>query len=83
MYTFNLEPQAISIFHFDVKNMLNGFIVITSLGNFNYKKEKYITFKTLKLVIEFSLDYLILFLFVVIEHANTFIGLDKTQMSFM
>ena len=80
--TFNLGPQAISIFHFDAKNIPNGFIVITPLGNFDYKKGGHIVFKTLKLVIEFPPGCSILFLSAVIKHANTPIGPDETRMSF-
>ncbi len=79
MYNFSLK--AITVFHKDHKNKANSFLALTSFGKFDHAKSGYL--KDLKLFTKFSLKSTILFLFYIIEYANTLMKNNICRYSFV
>lgn len=79
--TINLGPQVITVEHYDSANYAVGWIAITSLGDYDYKKGGHLILRNLGVVIEFPPGCTVLFPSAVIQHGNVPIQEGETRMS--
>ncbi|KAA1466942.1 hypothetical protein DENSPDRAFT_847219 [Dentipellis sp. KUC8613] len=79
---FNLGPQCVTRGHKDTTNVPHGLCVITSMGNFNYKKGGHLVLWDLGLIIEFPPGATILIPSSTIRHGNTSIASHERRYSF-
>lgn len=79
--TINLGPQVITTEHYDSANLAVGWIAITSLGDFDYKKGGHLILRNLGVVVEFPPGCTVLFPSAVVQHGNVPIQEGETRMS--
>ncbi|KAJ7698425.1 hypothetical protein B0H16DRAFT_1903408 [Mycena metata] len=80
--TFNLGPRTVTFPHYDGRNLLWGWCVVTALGWFKPKRGGHLILWDLGLVIEFPPGASILFPSALIRHSNVKVGRDETRFSF-
>ncbi|KAJ7026432.1 hypothetical protein C8F04DRAFT_966393, partial [Mycena alexandri] len=80
--TFNLGPRTITYPHYDGRNLLWGWCVVTALGWFNYKRGGHLILWDLGLIIEFPPGSSILMPSALIRHSNIRIGPKEKRFSF-
>ncbi|KAJ7021148.1 hypothetical protein C8F04DRAFT_973180 [Mycena alexandri] len=80
--TFNLGPRTVTYPHYDGRNLLWGWCVVTALGWFDYKRGGHLILWDLRLVVEFPPGSSILIPSGLIRHSNVKIGREEKRFSF-
>ncbi|KAJ7032687.1 hypothetical protein C8F04DRAFT_1261767 [Mycena alexandri] len=79
--TFNLGPRTVTYPHYDGRNLLWGWCVVTALGWFDYKRGGHLILWDLRLVVEFPPGSSILIPSGLIRHSNVKIGREEKRFS--
>lgn len=79
--TFNLGPSVSTELHYDSQNFGPGLCVISSFGNYNYKRGGHIILWEMGFVVEFPPYSTILIPSAVIKHGNIAVANDEERMS--
>lgn len=80
-FTFNLGPRTVTVEHYDSRNKPNGWIAVTSLGNYNPDKGGHIILREFGLMVRFPPGSTILFPSAIIRHGNAPIQQGEFRMS--
>lgn len=79
--TFNIGKSVSTCLHYDCQNFGPGFCVITSFGNYDYKKGGHLILWELGYIVEFPPHSTILIPSAIVKHGNTPISEGEERMS--
>lgn len=80
--TYNLGPQTVCRPHLDFANLPFGYCVVTSFGQFDYRKGGHMVLDEYKLILEFPAGSTILIQSAIVTHSNLAVGEGETRYSF-